>query len=59
MVTSAFYPQIFINYWMWSIMMLAFVAATLSQRLVSDVSDARRAQTWRDADQAEKKVLAK
>ena len=36
MVSSVFYPQIFINYWMWSIMMLAFVAATISRRLVSE-----------------------
>jgi len=34
MVTSAVYPQLFINYWMWSIMMLALLSSTIARRMV-------------------------
>lgn len=32
MVSSVFYPQFYINHWMWSIMMLAFVTTAICRR---------------------------
>jgi O-antigen ligase len=34
LVSSVFYPQFFINYWFWSIMMLALAATVISRNLV-------------------------
>lgn len=38
MVTSAFYPQLFINYWMWSIMMMALLTVAISRRMVGTLA---------------------
>ena len=38
MVTSAVYPQLFINYWMWSIMMLALVSSTIARKMVEGMA---------------------
>jgi O-antigen ligase len=35
LVTSVFYPQLFINYGIWSIMMLALVSTTISRRMLA------------------------
>ena len=41
MVTSAFYPQMFITYWMWSIMMMALVTVAISRRMVNTLEHAQ------------------
>jgi hypothetical protein len=38
MVTSVFYPQLFINYWMWSIMMLALVSSAIATKMVEGMA---------------------
>jgi len=42
MVTSVFYPQLFINYWMWSIMMLALLSSTIARRMIEGTAGAGR-----------------
>jgi O-antigen ligase len=42
MVTSAVYPQLFINYWMWSIMMLALLSSAIARRMIEGTSGAGR-----------------
>lgn len=42
MVTSAVYPQLFINYWMWSIMMLALLSSTIARRMVEGMAGTAR-----------------
>jgi len=42
MVTSAVYPQLFINYWMWSIMMLALLSSAIARRMIEGTSGAER-----------------
>jgi len=41
-VTSAVYPQLFINYWMWSIMMLALVSSAIARRMIEGTAGAGR-----------------
>jgi len=47
MVSSVFYPQLFINYWMWSIMMLALVATTISRKTVVILASTRNSASSR------------
>lgn len=42
MVSSAVYPQLFINYWMWSIMMLALLSTTIARRMVEGMAGIAR-----------------
>lgn len=50
MFSSAFYPQVFINYWMWSIMMLALLAAVISQKLMTRQAHAQASPSSRGLD---------
>jgi O-antigen ligase len=38
MVTSVFYPQMFITYWSWSIMMMALLTVAISRRMVGTLA---------------------
>jgi len=38
MVTSVFYPQMFITYWSWSIMMMALLSVAISRRMVGTLA---------------------
>jgi O-antigen ligase len=46
MVTSALYPQLFINYWMWSIMMLALVSSTIARKMVDGMAGTARPSSF-------------
>ncbi|NOS81407.1 MAG: O-antigen ligase family protein [Nitrospira sp.] len=39
MSTSVFYPQLFINYWMWSLMMIAILVSSISRRMIETLAD--------------------
>ena len=52
MTTSVFYPQLFINYWMWSLMMIAILVSSISRRMIETLADTqapplRRGGRWR------------
>lgn len=47
LVTSVFYPQLFINYWMWSIMMLALVSSAIARSMIESTTGTGR-PAWRN-----------
>jgi O-antigen ligase len=46
MATSVFYPQMFINYWMWSIMMLALLSSTIARKMVEGIAGTARPSSF-------------
>jgi O-antigen ligase len=50
MTTSVFYPQFFINYFGWSIMMLALVATNISRRMLKTRASTQQTASGRGPD---------
>ena len=45
MATAFFYPQVYINHWMWSIVMLALVSSSVARRLVERSVDMHHSES--------------